>query len=252
MNQKPAESAAIRVTFPLLIAGVTISLCALAASTPAGREAAQTPAPGQPSPSEKQASPPTIASDRNPDDALDAIFRQFAAARESFMKTVREALKAKKAIPPANPDDNFVARFARRVLEVATKEPRTATAEKALIWLVSTPGINVRPEAETALTIFARDHASSDGLRAIVYPQSVLFWHSSAAEALLRRLIASSPSLEIRGRATFQLAELLDNRAKRPPLATDRKIRSRLRRIRGNRSAGPGPADEKRSQKTGG
>ena len=64
MNQKPVESAAIRVTFSILIAGVTISLCALAASTPAGLEAGQTPAPGQPRPPEKQSSPQDVAGHR--------------------------------------------------------------------------------------------------------------------------------------------------------------------------------------------
>ena len=79
--------------------------------------------------------------------------------------------------------------------------------------LVSTFGVNQRPEAETALTILARDHATSDGLKDLLYPKSVLFWHSSAAETFLRRLTASSPSLEIRGRATFHLAKLLEDRA---------------------------------------
>ena len=129
------------------------------------------------------------------------------------MNAVREAIKARKEGPSAKTYQSFVDRFARRVLEVATKEPRTAKAEKALVWLVSTFGVNRRPEAETALTILARDHAASDGLKDLLYPKSVLFWYSSAAETFLRRLIASSPSLEIRGRATFQLAKLLEDRA---------------------------------------
>ena len=98
------------------------------------------------------------------------------------MNAVREAIKARKEGPSAKTYQSFVDRFARRVLEVATKEPRTAKAEKALVWLVSTFGVNRRPEAETALTILARDHAASDGLKDLLYPKSVLFWYSSAAE----------------------------------------------------------------------
>ena len=263
MNQEPLKSATIRVAFPVLIAGIISSLCALrAASSPAiqlqsepssGPTAAQTPAPGQGKPTANQSSPPVATAHLAPDDELDAIFREFAEADESRMKAVREAIKARKEGPPAKTYQSVVDRFARRVLEVATKEPRTAKAEKALIWLVSTFGVNQRPEAETALTILARDHATSDGLKDLLYPKSVLFWHSSAAETFLRRLIASSPSLEIRGRATFQLAKLLEDRAAiRPPLATDGQIRSGLLPTIGNRSRCQGAAHEKRSQEARG
>jgi peroxiredoxin len=223
MDKAPVKSTLIRGAFAFLIAGVIGSLCALASSIPSeqlqsestqARVAAdQTPAPDQPKPPEKRSSAQDVAGHPTSDDELDALFREYAQARESSMNTLREAIRTRKAPPPAEKFDDYISRIGRRVLEVASKEPRTTTAEKALIWLVTTEGVNFGPEAETALTILARDHAASDRFKDLVYPKSFLFWHSSAPEALLRRLIASNPSLEIRGRAAFHLAQLLEERA---------------------------------------
>ncbi len=130
------------------------------------------------------------------------------------MKRFQEAFKEKKALPAANNDHESIDnRIVRRVLDLATSHPRTGTADKALIWLVSTIRVNRRPEAETALTILARDYAASDRLKDILFPKTVLYWWSSAAENLLRSVLATSGSPEVRGRAAFQLAELLVKRA---------------------------------------
>jgi peroxiredoxin len=223
MTQLPRIPATIRTTFLLLIAGVISSHCALAASSAAEQlqsepsqaklKADQTPAPDQGKPLQKPGAPPGAAGHATSDAELDALFREYAKARESSMNTLREAIRTKKAPPPAKKSDDYISRIGSRVLEVASKEPRTTTAEKALVWLVTTEGVNFGPEAETALTILARDHAASDRFKDLVYPKSFLFWHSNAAEALLRRLIASNPSLEIRGRAAFHLAQLLEERS---------------------------------------
>ena len=74
------------------------------------------------------------AGHRSPDDELDALFREFALERESRMKRFQDAIKGKKAVPAAKKDNEYVDRIVRRALEHATSQPRTGTAEKALIY----------------------------------------------------------------------------------------------------------------------
>ncbi|MGO9465415.1 MAG: hypothetical protein ACLQIB_47395 [Isosphaeraceae bacterium] len=231
------KSATIRSALAILVAGVMGAICSLAASVSArsgppepsqtGREANRTSTPDQCKQPGPKGSAEANAGQSSPDDELDALFREYSDVVTSRMNAIREANRAKKAIPPKN-KDNDARLIVRRVLEIATNQPRTATAEKALIWLAGTSSVNLLPEAETALTILARDHAASDRLKDILYPESTLFWWSSAAEALARRAMVASPSPEIRGRAAFQLAHLLEVRSRQgrsDPIQAQRRPR---------------------------
>ena len=100
-------------------------------------------------------------------------------------------------------------RIRGEVLDLAERNPRTDTAEIALVFLTE----RRFPGSERVKELLARDHVQSDRLREVLGPLFVSPWYSEASERLLRGALGKSPYRDIRGNACYFLAEHLATQA---------------------------------------
>ena len=152
------------------------------------------------------------AGGQTPEDQLDALLRDFDETTESNRKSSgpRGEIPADKQ---AQVRENFgkIRGIKDRVLELATRHPRTNAAEQALVWLAAE--VSFDPRARTVWEFLARDYARSDRLKLLFNRRLELCWASQAVEDLLRNALAQNPYREIQGLACFWLAEVLSYRA---------------------------------------
>ena len=99
--------------------------------------------------------------------------------------------------------------FAPKFIALAEEHADDPSAASALIWVIqNVPG---RSDTSRALVLLQKDHLESEELssacRAIARSRSV------AAEPLLRSILDRSPHAEVRAKACYWLAQLLDGEA---------------------------------------
>jgi RNA polymerase sigma factor (sigma-70 family) len=151
------------------------------------------------------------ASGRTPEDQLDALLRDFDETMESNRRSAPDFKVAPEKQAQVQENFRTIRGIKGRVLDLATRHPRTNAAERALVWLAS--DVSFDPEASKARELLARDHARSDRLKALFTRRLELYWASQGVEDLLRNALEQNPYREIRGLACFWLAEVLSYRA---------------------------------------
>ncbi len=148
---------------------------------------------------------------KTPEDQLDALMRDFDDTVESNRRA------APKGNLPAEKQAQFQANSDKlrgikgRLLDLATRYPRTNAAEQALVHLAAE--VSFEPEANKARELLARDYARSDRLKVLLNRRIELYWASQAVENLLRNVLEQNPYREIRGLACYWLAEVLTYRS---------------------------------------
>ena len=150
---------------------------------------------------------------RRSEESIRALMRDYEAERVGTRKTVQSAKtaeerKAMLLLPPRpNP-----ASYAGALLYEAEANPGTASAEEALIWIVT--NLPYGSMAERAKEIIARDHIRSDKIEPLL-SQTILIhsYGSAATERLFANALAKNPSRKLHGVACYSLARFLDYKA---------------------------------------
>ena len=151
------------------------------------------------------------ADPKTPEDQLDTLLREVDATLESNRRS------APRGNIPAEKQAQVQANFDKlrgikgRLLDLATRYPRTNAAEQALVFLAAEVSFN--PAASKARELLARDYARSDRLKVLLTRRLELYWASQAVEDLLRNVLEQNPYREIRGLACYWLAEVLTYRS---------------------------------------
>ena len=218
-------------TTTVLVAGLVLAGGGLAAYSALGTDevAAGGPNPGQAAPQKQNVSPPTTQKPaprsvdpprelieqmrRRSEESIRALLRDYEAESAGARKTAQNAKtaeerKAMLLLPPRpNP-----ASYAGALLYEAEANPGTASAEEALIWIVT--NLPYGSMAERAKEIIARDHIRSDKIEPLL-SQTILIhsYGSAATETLFANALAKNPSRKLRAIACFSLARFLDYKA---------------------------------------
>ncbi len=147
---------------------------------------------------------------KTPEDQLDALLREFDETVESNRRAAPKGnlSAAKQAQFQANSDK--LRGIKGRLLDLATRYPRSNAAEQALVYLAAE--VSFEPEAKKARELLARDYTRSDRLKVLLTRRLELYWASEAVEDLLRNVLEQNPYREIRGLACYWLAEVLTYR----------------------------------------
>lgn len=171
---------------------------------------------------------------------LKAVTAEYEAAAQAADQAYRRAgtKEEKEAALHHAGRDRF--QFAQKFLDVARANPRTSTAEDALIWIAT--NASVSPAGEEARRILTSDHVRSANLAATFGPQSSLAFTRSV-ESLLRKALAENPHPGVQGMAAFHLGLVLKARAAgaRSPVKPDDLPQERLQVF--DRIYGPGWKD---------
>jgi RNA polymerase sigma factor (sigma-70 family) len=214
VSQTMTTTKLIAMTAALLTAGLVTTGIGLLAypGQPRGAQAALAQArQSQPPKAEEKPRPPE-ADSRSPDDQLDALLLQHDEVVESSRRTNRSEMRPDEKKTQIRANAGKLQDIITRMLELATRHPRTSAAERALIWIITSHTIT--PETNKAWELLARDHIRSDRIKLVLSRQRVqILWASQAVENLLRNALEQNPYREIRGLACYWLAEVLRFRA---------------------------------------
>jgi thiol-disulfide isomerase/thioredoxin len=138
------------------------------------------------------------------------------AIDESYQAAVKRIYAAKNEADEKAASNDFQAlrrTLVERSLALAADHPGDPASVEALTWVIHNGG----PASEgrmQAIETLRRDYMTSDRLgEACRWASNTVGKESLAAENLLRDAIVKSPHREVRGRAYFSLAELLEARA---------------------------------------
>lgn len=138
------------------------------------------------------------------------------AIDESYQASVKRIDAAKTEAEEKAAKDEFQtlrATLVDRAMGLALAHPRSPEAIDALTWVIRNGRANSEPRFR-AIETLRRDHITSDRLgEACRSAPNGWTKESLEAERLLREAIAQNPHPEVRGRANFGLAELLESRA---------------------------------------
>jgi hypothetical protein len=137
-----------------------------------------------------------------------ALEKEFSQAQQEFFKVYgqaktdqeRQDLVAKKYPKPQE--------YAPRFLELAEKHPKDPAAIKALVWV--TRYARIGPQGNKALEILLRDHIESKELTPVC--QSMMYSAGPQGEKFLRAVLEKNSHRDVKGWATFSLAQQVKNR----------------------------------------
>ncbi|HEX3451583.1 MAG TPA: RNA polymerase sigma factor, partial [Isosphaeraceae bacterium] len=217
------------LTATILVAGLVTTGAGVAAYSALGRGEglAGGPNPAQANFQEPVASPPASQKPaprslgpppdvkeklrRRSEDMVRTLLREYEVESVTSRKTMQNAKtaeerKALQAQPHPNP-----ASYAGALLYEAEANPGTASAEDALIWIVT--HLPYGSMAERAKEMIARDHVRSEKIESLFVPSQTSMSGSTATERLFQEASAKNPSRKIQAIACFYLARFLENKA---------------------------------------
>ncbi len=155
--------------------------------------------------------PPAVARP-TPAERFQAIRREHEALFRDHLDATRKAKNADERAARADLYQSRLSNLAERALQLARTNPKDPAAVDALGWVVRTQ--KVGRGLGRALDMLARDHLDSPKLteacRDAAHTPPNAF---GPAEGLLRAALEKSPHREVRGVATFNLADHLRERA---------------------------------------
>jgi RNA polymerase sigma factor (sigma-70 family) len=217
------------LTTTVLVAGLVTTGAGVAAYSALRRDQglAGGPNPAQADPQKPDASPPASQkpAPRSLGPSPEAKEKMRRRSEESIRSLLREyeaeSVAARKSMQNAKTDEERKAlSFQRRpnpasyagaLLYEAEENPGTASAEEALIWIVT--HLPYGSMAERAKEMIVRDHVRSEKIEALFRPSQTNMAGSTATERLFRETLAKNPSRKIQALACYYLARFLENRA---------------------------------------
>jgi hypothetical protein len=217
------------LTTTVLVAGLVTTGAGVTAYSTLGRgqDRAGGPNPALANPQEQEASLPANQTPaprslgpspevkeklrRRSEESVRKLLSEYEAESVAFRNTLQNAKtdeerKALLAQPRPNP-----ASYAGALLYEAESNPGTASAEEALIWIVT--HLPYGSMAERAKEMIARDHIQSDKVEPLFSNLQLRMTGSMATERLFREALAKNPNRKIQGIACYYLAGFLGNKA---------------------------------------
>lgn len=130
---------------------------------------------------------------------FEAWSREYAAQSREFQRKMQQLFQEQQRLYASDP--SLV--YARKMLALAKEHPKSETAVKALAWIAQHGRFN-SPERNQAVALLMKDYIESEHLAPALQP---LMSAPNAATAL-RDVMAKNPHREVKGLATFYLAQL--------------------------------------------
>jgi hypothetical protein len=162
-------------------------------------------------PKDKDKTKPKSGKPPTPQEAYQAIEKEYQKAQQDFFKAYQAAKTNEEKQKIYEKQYPKVEDYASRFLELAEKHAKDPVAEKALTWIVQNAWHT--PPGQKAMGILVRDHIESKNLGPVC--QSLVYSSSPEAEKSLRQILEKNPHKEVRGQACFSLAQYLKNQSER-------------------------------------
>jgi len=156
------------------------------------------------------APPPKKA--QTPAEELQAIKAEYVKEQQEWTQSYMKATPEERQKLLANRPT--AQKFAKRMFELAEKNPKDVAAGDALAWVVQ--NLRSGPEADKALGLLLRNHLDSKELGNIC--QSLRYSGSADTEKNLRAILEKSPHHDVQGQACLALAQYLKDKS--PKTAT--------------------------------
>lgn len=148
-----------------------------------------------------------------------ALVEQYESKERSFLRAYRDAKtkEEKRKIAAEMRVSLNDAEYARRFRAMALEDPKAPSTPDALLWAANLgrPG----PEAEEAIELLRRDHATSPRMAYICYKLGSRV--DSIAEPLFRAVLEKNPDHDAQGHACLALASLLCEAAEVPRIRAE-------------------------------
>jgi hypothetical protein len=139
-----------------------------------------------------------------PSERLQALEREYEDAQQEFSRLYQEAktdAEREKVSAKYPQPENYSGRF----LVLAETNPKDPVAVDALVWIVTRGRSG--SEFDKALDLLLSEHLQDAKISSVC--QSLVYSSSPAAEKALRQIREKSSLSEVRGQATFSLAQYL-------------------------------------------
>jgi hypothetical protein len=157
---------------------------------------------GQESAASKPASRPVPVT---PAEKVAAIEAEYEDAMKAFDKLYEQAKTPEERQALFTDKYPKASNWFPRLLEIAKANPKDAAAFKALKWIVTQD--SDADAGSESLAILGRDYVSDPGLAEVA--DELAYSNRSAAEKFLRVAMQQSPHEEVKGRAAYNLAQVL-------------------------------------------
>ena len=217
------------LTTTILVAGLVTTGAGVTAYSALGRGQglAGGPNPAQADPQKPDATPPASQKPaprslgptpegkekmrRRSEESIRSLLREYEAESVASRKSMQNAKTDEERNALAIQRRPNPASYAGALLYEAEENPGTASAEEALIWIVT--HLPYGSMAERAKEMIARDHIRSEKIEALFRPSQQNMTGSTATERLFRVALAKNPSRKIQALAGYYLARFLENQA---------------------------------------